>query len=264
MWKQWDREVVADDFARLAAHGVTTLRVFPLWSDFQPINQLRHRRGKCHGNPFRRSPLPSGEIGRAGVSADMLERFGLLADLAEKEGIALIVGLITGWMSGRLYVPPALEGAEPDHGSRVDSLAGAFHQDPRPRLQKPPRHSGMGLRQRMQCHGLGHTRTGLALDLYLGRCHSQRRSDATGHFGMHSLPVESGKPWSIYDQGELTDILTTHPYPLFTPHCNREPMDTIRPLLHSTAETSLMQTFPANPPSSKKSEILALIFARKT
>ncbi len=31
-------------------------------------------------------------------------------------------------------------------------------------------------------------------------------------------------------------MLTTHPYPLFTPHCNREPMNTMRPLLHGTAE----------------------------
>ncbi len=40
----------------------------------------------------------------------MLERFGIFCDLAEKYGLKLIVGLITGWMSGRTFIPPALFG----------------------------------------------------------------------------------------------------------------------------------------------------------
>lgn len=38
----------------------------------------------------------------------MLERFERFCRIAEKNGLKLIVGLITGWMSGRLFVPAAL------------------------------------------------------------------------------------------------------------------------------------------------------------
>ncbi|MBU3113318.1 hypothetical protein [Clostridium lacusfryxellense] len=53
--------------------------------------------------------------------------------------------------------------------------------------------------------------------------------------GMHSLTPTGN--WRIQDQGELTDILTTHPYPFWTPYSDYDPVNTIRPLLHATAET---------------------------
>ena len=39
-----------------------------------------------------------------------MARFATFADLAERHGLKLVVGLVTGWMSGRLFVPPGLEG----------------------------------------------------------------------------------------------------------------------------------------------------------
>ena len=58
--------------------------------------------------------------------------------------------------------------------------------------------------------------------------------------GMHSLTAfkENGL-WNIGEQAELTDVLTTHPYPLFTPHCNLDPIHTMRNAFHATAETRL-------------------------
>ena len=37
MWKNWDAEQVEKDLAVLSANGVSTMRVFPLWRDFQPV-----------------------------------------------------------------------------------------------------------------------------------------------------------------------------------------------------------------------------------
>lgn len=37
MWREWDADVVRSDLALLAENGVTTLRVFPNWRDFQPV-----------------------------------------------------------------------------------------------------------------------------------------------------------------------------------------------------------------------------------
>jgi hypothetical protein len=57
--------------------------------------------------------------------------------------------------------------------------------------------------------------------------------------GMHSLdePDRARANWTIADQAELTDVLTTHPYPYFTPHTDQDPINTIRTMLHSTAQT---------------------------
>jgi len=43
----------------------------------------------------------------------MLDRFAEFCALAEKHRLTLVIGLVTGWMSGRLFVPPALEGLNP-------------------------------------------------------------------------------------------------------------------------------------------------------
>ncbi len=113
MWRDWDAEVVARDFAQLAAAGIQVLRVFPLWPDFQPIHTLRGGGGTFVEVRFGEAPLPVDGPGKCGVDAEMLRRFGIMADLAADHKIDLIVGLVTGWMSGRLFVPPALDGLNP-------------------------------------------------------------------------------------------------------------------------------------------------------
>ena len=37
MWRNWNADVVEEDFKRLSRNGVEVLRVFPLWSDFQKL-----------------------------------------------------------------------------------------------------------------------------------------------------------------------------------------------------------------------------------
>ena len=110
MWNKWEPEIVDSDFKRLSEYGVNVLRVFPLWSDFQPIRM--HTKGQQTPNQVRMGEelLPDTEAGRAGVSEVMLERFRFMLDAAEKYGLKLIVGLVTGWMSGRMFVPEMLQG----------------------------------------------------------------------------------------------------------------------------------------------------------
>ena len=54
--------------------------------------------------------------------------------------------------------------------------------------------------------------------------------------GMHGLTPEG--PWAIVDQGEICDVLTTHPYPLFTEFCNIDEINDQRSVLHSAAESN--------------------------
>ena len=107
MWKEWRADIVEKDLAVLSEHGVNVLRVFPLWPDFQPVSLLL----KCAGVPGEYTGADGVYLAPEadGLDPVMLDRFQVLADLAEKYHLKVIVGLLTGWMSGRLFIPPVLE-----------------------------------------------------------------------------------------------------------------------------------------------------------
>lgn len=95
-WSRFDRAEVATDFARIAAGGLDSVRVFLTWEDFQPAPD---------------------EVDRS-----MLERLVEVADLAAGLGLALIPTLFTGHMSGVNWIPAwALGGSEGDPRFRIVS-----------------------------------------------------------------------------------------------------------------------------------------------
>ena len=87
MWVDWRPDVVDEDMARLAAHNVRVMRMFPNWRDFQPLRI--HYGGGSHEREIRlrEDPLPFTDAGRAGVDIVMADRFAQFCDLAEKHGI---------------------------------------------------------------------------------------------------------------------------------------------------------------------------------
>jgi endo-1,4-beta-mannosidase len=78
-WSHFDAGEVDEDFALLADLGMDVVRVFLLWDDWQPTPDA--------------------------VSAACLERFGRVADLAERHGLGLDVTFFTGHMSGPNWAP---------------------------------------------------------------------------------------------------------------------------------------------------------------
>ncbi len=235
MWSDWQPDIVAEDLRQLAAHGLQVLRVFPLWPDFQPIQLLRGSGGAPREVRIGEQPLPDDAEGQAGLSAVMLERFETFAGLAEAAGLKLIVGLLTGWMSGRLYVPPALEG--------LNVLADPFALMWETRFVR-------AFVRRFKSH-----RTVLAWDLG-NECNVMAPVSAAAAWAWVSAitnairvedatrPVVSGMHGDLNTfttpmLGELTDLLTTHPYPIWTAHCDQDPVNTIRPILHAAAESRL-------------------------
>jgi endo-1,4-beta-mannosidase len=95
-WSLFDKAEVADDFARIAACGLDSVRVFLTWEDFQPAADM--------------------------VDRDALARLVTVADLAAELGLALMPTLFTGHMSGVNWIPAwALEGSGGDDRFRVVS-----------------------------------------------------------------------------------------------------------------------------------------------
>jgi len=239
MWRDWRPQVVEGDLDRMAAAGLTVLRVFPLWPDFQPIAQL-------YGGGGTRMEIRRGEDvvegagpGAAGLDPEMLARFRFFADAAEKRGITLIVGLVTGWMSGRLFMPAALEGRDP----LTDPLCLLWEvRFVRAFVAAFKAHKAIGAWDLgNECNCMGHANREQAWVWTASIAGAIRVEDPERPVvsGMHSLPVDPALPWNSHDQGELTDILTTHPYPRFTPHAGLDPVGSIRGSLHAAAETKL-------------------------
>ena len=110
MWQNFDEAVIEADMRAMRAAGIDSLRVFPLWSDFQPLTGGDSAGGVYEFQMDGRT-LPDTEAGRAGVSEEMCARFERFCALAEKHGLSLIVGLITGQMSFGGFYPPVFKGS---------------------------------------------------------------------------------------------------------------------------------------------------------
>jgi hypothetical protein len=236
MWKDWRPDVVEADFARLASHNIRLVRVFPLWPDFQPVEALYGNSGLMREYRMGEEPLPDTPLGQAGVSEEAMEKFAQLCALSKKYGLQLIVGLITGWMSGRLYVPPALSGKNIIQDPvaimwqvrYVRSFVRYFQQEP----------AILAWDLGNECNCLAQFDTMEQLYLWSASIAGAIRMEDSSRpiiSGMHGLLPE-GK-WDIRQQAEMTDMLTTHPYPLFTPWCDAAPINTLRTELHGTAES---------------------------
>lgn len=106
MWEDYDEKVVEKDFQLLSEAGITHLRVFPTWHVFQPLKAI-YGPGSVYEYRLGETPLPNTPAGRAGVSEEACRKFENFCSLAEKYNLKLIVGLITGHMSFRVYAPEA-------------------------------------------------------------------------------------------------------------------------------------------------------------
>ena len=217
MWRYWDEEVVENDLTLLRENGVEVLRVFPNWRDFQPVEPAFGGGHTLYEYRMIGDDLPSNPYYLDEV---MLSRFAAFCQIAQEKGFQLIVGLITGWMSGRLYVPVAIYGkniyTDPTalyfqqlfikgFVSRMKSEASIYAWD---------LGNECNCMDQAVCKEEAYSWSSIIVNA-IRACDPSRPIVS----GMHSLELEGG--WNIQDQGEITDILTTHPYPYWVEHCRR-------------------------------------------
>lgn len=248
MWSDWQPEVVDADLRQLSEGGLQILRVFPLWPDFQPLVLLRTGEGAPREyrmlTPDGEAPLPDTPEGQAGLSTQMLDRFQVFADRADHHHLKLIVGLITGWMSGRLFAPPALEGrnvlTDPAALMWQTRFVRAFVR----RFKDHPAIAAWDLGN--ECNVMAAVPSPEAAWAWASAITNAIRVEDP------SRPIVSGMHgtldhWPPSTLGEVCDLLTTHPYPLWTQYCDQDPVNTIRTVLHATAETRLYADWGGKP-----------------
>ena len=107
MWRNWDEKAIREDFEILSKHGVRFMRVFPMWRDFQPVIPVMGSGADVQEYRFEGDRFPENPYYLDSV---MLERFSVFCDIAEEYDIKFVVGIVTGWMSGRLFIPQIIFG----------------------------------------------------------------------------------------------------------------------------------------------------------
>ena len=236
MWQNWNAEEVTKDLDLMVEYGMNLLRVFPVWSDFQPLTQVYGWSGTPRDFMQNDCPLQNNEA----LDKIMLERFAFLCKEAEKRKLNLLVSLVTGWMSGRLFVPTALE----RRSLLTDAVA----------LQWQTRYVRGFVREMRnekaiiawdlgnECNCLGQVKNSAEAWNWINTITSAIRLEDSSRpviSGMHGLTTNKFALWNLQDQGELLDMVTTHPYTLFTACCNNDEVNNFHSEQHASAESLL-------------------------
>ena len=107
MWLHYDKKEVREELKQLSEWGVRCLRVFPNWRDFQPVEKAYAWQGTFGEYVNSNSGVP---VYDDGVDEGQIENFRDFCRAAGEFGIELVVSIVTGWMSGKLFTPPVLNG----------------------------------------------------------------------------------------------------------------------------------------------------------
>ena len=228
MWSDFDPDAIDADLSLLSDYGISYLRVFPNWRDFQPIVPMIKYCGNIDEYAAKNS-------NRYYLDFTMLERFSTFLDICDRYGIRVIVALITGWMSGGMFIPSALY----DKNLITDPIAQYFEQ-----MFIKGFVAEFKNRDTIYAWDLGNECNcmGATLSRYEAASWSAMISNAIKSqdstrpivSGMHSLTVDGN--WRIQDQGEFTDVLTTHPYPYWCEFTRTAETLSKRTTIHPTAQ----------------------------
>lgn len=250
-WKRFDEQVIRKDLEYLAGFGVNCIRIFPTWDDFQPIAK----------NPIPKSPfydkysfkirvnervLWEQKFPESGLCEEKLEQFKTLLDIAKEYGMKVIVAFITGWMSGRRFVPEALRDkdviADPEAilwecRFIKDMIAQIKHYD-----------NIIAWEPGNECNCLSFDTNEGQNELWLmSIVNAIRLADDTRpvYSGIHTVNLQG--VWNQRMLARHTDVLTTHPYPGFTPYCDKEDIRQMRASMHAACETSYYSSVTGKP-----------------
>lgn len=236
MWNRWDEECVKRDLDLLVEGNINVLRMFPLWSDFQPIEAYRNGGGNVRAVSRNAVEAIDSPETLAGIDPVMIDRMECFLNHSYGRGIKIIVGLLTGWMSGRVYVPKALDGLNLYTDPTALRWETRYIKYLVTRFKDHPAIVAWDLGNECNCFDNCSDRdTAYTWSALISNTIKSVDNTRPVVSGMHGLVPEG--IWTAMDQGELTDILCTHPYPAFTPFCDTDPINKMKSANHAVAES---------------------------
>ncbi len=242
MWSEWDEAAIREDLEILSQNGIEYMRVFPNWRDFQPVVKMYGGGGDFKEYRMNKDVLPSNPYFLDDV---MMDRFDRFCDICKEYNIKLIVGLLTGWMSGRTFVPEALY----DKNLFTHPVALMFEQKFIKgfvsRFKSKENIYAWDLGNECNCmskipkkEDMTDCDVSTNWTYIISNAIKAADSERPVVSGMANLgPERLRTSWNLQEHAECIDIMTTHPYTFFHPHCSNDYFTSIRATLHATAET---------------------------
>lgn len=238
MWRNFSAAEIEADFIALKKAGINIIRIFPLWADFQPVipicqsDNVFREIGFCDG-----SSLPEKGLKSYGIDSLMMERFRIVADLALKYDLQMVVALITGWMSGTMFAPAAFNNKNLIQDHMVRRFTVMFIKGFVSEMKDHP--SIIAWEPGNECNCLAEADVDCTWSWLNMVTSAIRLADPSRpvYSGMHGGRTDSHRSYNLMDVGSLCDSLTTHPYPAFTAHCGKSALNTVPAIYHATAET---------------------------
>lgn len=241
MWSEFNEETIERDMNLLKEAGITHLRIFPLWSVFQPLKAL-YGPYSVYEYGFGEDILPDTDAGKAGVSEDACVKFKKFCDLAKKYDMKLIIALICGHMSFRTYNPPAFEGKSLLTDATVIKWQIRFVKYFVDRFKSEDVIIAWDLgNETVNMPRL----TGKGSDDFYLWCSiiadAVRSKDRTRPIisGLDRFDIYGGYV-NINEIGEVCDINTVHPYNIFS--TAEDPINTMKPILDLTFKCCLSES----------------------
>ena len=238
MWREWRPDEVEKDFVTLKEHGMTVLRVFPTWNDFQPIVEIHANSARWNRSKDTRMTLderirPQTEAGYAGVDETMLRRFEEFCDIAERHGMKLVVAIMTGQMTFRNFIPPALENHDPFSDPYALAWEGRFIECFVNRMKG--KRAIVAWESGNESRALASAETKEQGEWWLRYIHSViRTADPTRPvIGVDGFEIADGA-WQVRDVAHLSDYVPHHLYALWRRE-NPDRFDGIRNLFFAAA-----------------------------
>ncbi len=243
MWRQYDREAIKKDLEILSEHGVEYLRVFPNWRDFQPVKAVYRGGMNFKEYCFTGDRKPQNIYY---LDEEMLDKFEDFLDICLEYNMKTIIGLITGFMSGRMFVPPALDGKRICKDSEclyfqqlyVEGLVSRFKD-----------HEAIyAWDHGNECQNMGGAESFVDADLWTRIVSNAVYTHDRTHpliTGINWMTLDGS--WRIKNQADMCDMLVTHPYPYWGRHTRNDRMNYIRTTLYSAALTKMFSDIGKKP-----------------
>lgn len=247
MWSDWNAKAVEDDFEKLSSHRIRYLRIFLFWPVFQPLkgmmaNEKLYEYRMMPGE----KPLPDTEAGRAGVSEEACEHFEEFCHLADKYDLKLMVGLLTGHMSFGFFSPEAFLRKNFLADPTVIKWEMRFVRYFVKRFKDEPSIVAWGLGN--ECSAM---EKGIPQDqsyVWTACITAAIRENDTTRPIISGLPVcpLDHENFNVREHAELVDILTTHPYQIFS-ETQIDPVDSLRPEIEGAFRAAVYEDLGGKP-----------------
>ena len=243
MWRNFDAAIIENDLKILRSYGIKYLRVFPNWRDFQPVEKRQHSTGN-----IVRYAIDSDELNDGGyyIEEEMMKRFSIFLDICEKYDIKVIIGLLTGFMSGGLFVPPALIDENLITSPNALYFEQLFIRGFVKRFKD--RDSIFAWDFGNECNNLSRG----AKDIETGNwvaliSNSIRAEDPTRPVLSGMAYTSVSENWNFRDMGMFCDMITTHPYPYWSRHTKIDDSLSVRTLMCPTTQTKMAASVSKKP-----------------